>query len=184
MYVKRWKLKLNPLKTESVFFTKRRALRAFPRREIKVNGHPVPWSDSAKYLGVILDKKLTFKKHIDYAIEKSGKGLKILYSLLCRKSKLQQTNKLLVYKSVLRPILLYAAPAWKGCAKSHLKRLQVFQNKSLKMCLNLELRHPTTSVHEKANIKYIKQSAEEITTKLLHQSSYSNNPLLHELQPG
>lgn len=40
-------------------------------------------------------------------------------------------NKILFYKIVLRPILLYASPVWGSAAKTHFKRLQTFQNKTL-----------------------------------------------------
>lgn len=51
-YVRNWRLKINPQKSEAVFFTRRRHFRAFPKKELVIEDHNVPWCDSAKYLGV------------------------------------------------------------------------------------------------------------------------------------
>lgn len=50
-YAKKWKLKLNPTKTESVLLLKRCSDKAFPKKQIVIEGHRVPWSNKAKYLG-------------------------------------------------------------------------------------------------------------------------------------
>lgn len=51
-YFKRWKLKLNHSKSEAAFFTKRTAQRAYPKHNIVINGHQVPWKNVVRYLGV------------------------------------------------------------------------------------------------------------------------------------
>lgn len=123
-YVRKWKLKLNPTKSESVFFTRRRKTKAFPRKEITVEGHDIrkddiPWTNNAKYLGVTFDQKLTFRTHIDNVIEKAGKCVKMIYPLIARKSKLHRDNKLRIYKSVIRPMLLYAPSILSNPARTH-----------------------------------------------------------------
>ena len=45
-------------------------------------------------------------------------------------------NKVLLYKTMIRPILLYASPAWAAVRKAHRKKLQVFQNKALRRITN------------------------------------------------
>ena len=62
-YVKLWKLKLNPQKSEAIFFTRRRTRKAFPNRKLQVENQDIEWKSSAKYLGFTLDQKLTFKEH-------------------------------------------------------------------------------------------------------------------------
>ncbi|GFU00916.1 probable RNA-directed DNA polymerase from transposon X-element [Trichonephila clavipes] len=56
-----WKIALNVAKTEAVFFSHH--IKKEPPKLYLHNTH-VPWSKSTKYLGVILDKRLTFKQHI------------------------------------------------------------------------------------------------------------------------
>ncbi|GFU97600.1 RNA-directed DNA polymerase from mobile element jockey [Trichonephila clavipes] len=50
-----WKIKLNTSKTEAVFFSQRT-----PPPEIMLQNQRIPWSQHTKYIGVIIDKTLTF----------------------------------------------------------------------------------------------------------------------------
>lgn len=177
-YVRRWKLQLNASKTEAIFFTRRRHPRAFPRQPIRIQGHETVWRDNAKYLGVCLDQKTTFKKHVDYVLEKGNKCTRLLYPLLCRKSKLHQENKLLIFKTVLRPAILYASPAWVTCSASQLSRVQGLQNRCLKMALSLHHRFPTDALHELAGVKTVKDYTAESHERFELRSRLLDNQLL------
>jgi hypothetical protein len=65
--VARERIKLNPSKTQAVFFTKRRT-RELPTSALSLDGCSIPCSDRAKYLGLILDKRLKFSPHFDYVL--------------------------------------------------------------------------------------------------------------------
>lgn len=60
-----------------------------------------------------------------------------MYPFINRKSKLNTDNKLLIVKVIFHAILFYAAPAWQEVSACHVKKLQVCQNKLLKMIYNL-----------------------------------------------
>lgn len=180
-YVRHWKLKLNPTKTEAVYFTRRRALRAFPRSNIKVDGHQVDWAASAKYLGAILDQKLTFKKHVDHVIEKSGKCVKMLYSLVCRNSSLHQQNKIRLVKSIFRPIMTYPAPVLCLTASTHMQRIQVFQNRLLKMGLKLPWNFATSELHKLADMECVNQFISRLSLSFEQRSRLVDNPEISTL---
>ena len=59
-WTNKWKIRLNSEKTVKVDF----ALRPHKPLPIYINGSQIPIAVSAKYLGVHLDKKLTWKKHV------------------------------------------------------------------------------------------------------------------------
>lgn len=146
-YYKKWKIKINVSKTQAIYFTKRRARRFLPNMDLIVDNNSIPWSNEVKYLGIVLDKKLTFKNHIDETTHKAEKYIKILYSFINRKSKLSLENKLLLYKVVFRAILLYGCAVWWKCAKTHKKKIQIIQNKCLKLIHNLPFFYSTTNLH-------------------------------------
>ncbi|KAJ3641863.1 hypothetical protein Zmor_028333 [Zophobas morio] len=50
-----------------------------------------------------------------------------------KKSGLDMTNKLTIYKTILRPIVTYAAPVWCGISDTQMTRLEKFQNKCLRL---------------------------------------------------
>ncbi|GBN30121.1 putative RNA-directed DNA polymerase from transposon X-element [Araneus ventricosus] len=115
-----WKIKIKSDKCQAVYFSRRRNTPEYP----KLYRRAIPWSDSTKYLGVILDKRLTYKNHIENNRQKVNAIKAILYPLIGRKSNLSLSNKLLLYKSLVRPVMSYASPLWGAAAKSHIKKLE------------------------------------------------------------
>jgi hypothetical protein len=63
--------------------------------------------EDVKYLWLHLDKRLTWHKYIFAKLKQLGITLTKLYWLLRCKSKLSTKNKLLVYKTILKPIWTY-----------------------------------------------------------------------------
>lgn len=183
-FFKRWKIKLNESKTEAIFFTNRRKSRYLPERDLNINSNSIIWSDCIKYLGLLLDKKITFKQHIKYANERAQKYIKILYSLINRRSKLNIKNKELIFKSIFRPIMLYGAPVWSSCASTHRKTLQVTQNKLLKIIHGKPFYYSTKKLHDETKIKTINETINEMTRKFEDNCCNSENPLISGLTSG
>lgn len=154
-YLTTWKICVNGAKTQTIVFPHSKSERLKPATNIKVQGAEIEWSPEVGYLGLILDSKLLFRRHIDDRVEKSTILLKRLYPIINRRSKASTVNKLAVYKMIVSPMIEYAAPVWRGCAKTHLQKLQVVQNKFLRMILNSPPRTRTTELHRLANIETI-----------------------------
>lgn len=150
-YMTKWKIKINEDKTQAIYITRRRT-KEIPKRKLKIFNKNIAWTNEAKYLGVMIDKKVTLKQHIDYVIKKTNVAINTLYPLINRKSKLCLQNKLLIYKVAIRPIFTYACPAFTEIAKTHIKRLQVQQNKVLKMILDTSRYERTDAIHEMAQV--------------------------------
>lgn len=164
-YYTKWKISVNPEKFVAIFFTKRRT-KEIPHRPLYIHSElRIPWSDTAKYLGLILDKKMTFGKHIDFVIDKTNKAMMLLYSLINRNSALSTDNKLLLYKVALRPIFTYGCPVYASAAITHQKKLQTIQNKLLKMCLNVHWRTSTELVHSMADIPTVFAFIERLSSR-------------------
>lgn len=180
-YCAKWKIKLNASKTQATFFTRRRSQKFLPTDEVNILDTTIPWKSELKYLGLTLDKTLTFKKQTDLAAEKALKYMGMLYPLLNRKSKLNKFNKLLIYKIVFQSILLYGCPVWGSCAQCHLNKLQLVQNKCLKIILNLPYDHSTTDVHERANVPLIRNQILKINEKFNDRLCTSDNMLVRQL---
>lgn len=164
-FFSKWKIKTNLSKSQAIFFTRRRT-KEIPRRPLRIQGNNTEWTDChVKYLGVLLDKKLTFAAHITYVCEKFDKAVKILFPLLNRRSRLNMSNKILLYKVALRPILTYAGPILNDIAKTHLRKLQIKQNKTLRMLLNASYETSTTELHTIAEIETIADHLTKITER-------------------
>ena len=59
------KLTLNMTKTETIFFGNSRKTNQCTNLKVKLNGKEIQNKPFVKYLGVYLDRNLTWKKHID-----------------------------------------------------------------------------------------------------------------------
>jgi hypothetical protein len=104
-------------------------------RLVKINDVQLPQSDEVKYLGFHLDRRLTWHKHI-FTKRKLGLTLTKMHWLLGRKSQLSNTNNLLHYKTILKPIWTYGIQLWGTASTSNIEILQRFQSKVLCMIVD------------------------------------------------
>ena len=168
-YYKKWKIKINIAKTQTTFFPFNKSPKRVPSANLTTNNNEIAYSNIVKYLGVHLDKKLLYKDHIQLSITKAHKILGSLYTLLYFKSKLNLKNKRMIYFTVIRPVMLYACPVWYNASKCHLKKLQILQNKCLKIIYNLPNRFSTNRLHEENHTKPIKDVIEDQTSSFLEK---------------
>lgn len=180
-YFQTWKIQLNSNKTQATYFTRRKCAKLLPTETVTIQSQHIPWSDSVKYLGVILDKTLTFKSHTNYSTERALKYIKVLFPLICRRSKLNTKNKILIYKSIFRSILLYAGPVWIHCAKTHINSIQLVQNKILKIILKKSVTFSTELLHREANIELIINQLRKLNDTFSDKCDTSVNPLVRNL---
>jgi hypothetical protein len=102
---------------------------------VNINSVQLPQEEDVKYLGLHLDRRLTWHKHIA-----KRKQLRItltkMYWLLGRKSKLSTSNKLLIYKTILKSIWTYGIQLWGTASTSSIEILERFQSKALRMIMD------------------------------------------------
>ena len=125
-----WKLRLNPTKCHVISFT----LRTSPISAVyTMDGIVLGRCAEVRDLGVILDSKLTFAKHVDATVAKSRRMLGLLIrsmqmSACPRRAKLNYRALLTAYCSHVRSIMEYGSVVWSGAAVTHLKRLERIQH--------------------------------------------------------
>lgn len=180
-YFTNWKIKINASKTQAVFFTRKRKVCFLPSNRLIINRVQTEWKSSAKYLGVHLDKTLTFGLHIQEVINKVNRTIMILYPFINRKSKLSNDNKLIIFKVIFQAIMFYGSPVWGKCAKSHLGRLQITQNKLLKMILKLPRLFSTEQLHLLANIELVTSRISKLCDRYNISCVSSDNNLIADL---
>ena len=154
-YFYKWKIKINPNKTQAIIFPYNNSPKRSPNRELNFENESLSIQNDVKYLGVCLDKKLTFAKHIGEICKKSLRTIRALWPILSKRSTLDIKNKNLIYKCVIRPTLTYASPIWYKAAKTHRKIFQIIQNKCLKIINNNHWRHSTQLLHSETGYELI-----------------------------
>ena len=180
-WLEKWRLTINIDKCQAVLYTKRHSLYRRLPPELKLNGQPINWNTEAKYLGVILDQKLLFKNHINWIRARAFGRLKTLYPMLNYRSHLNLKTALTLYKALLRPIITYACPVWGNASKTHIKKLQVFQNKVLYMITKLPKFTPTWVLHKEAHIETINEYIQQSITRFNDSCQGHSNPMVARL---
>lgn len=180
-YFNKWKITLNADKTQAIYFTRKRKSCYIPQRNIVFLNTEVLWEQKVKYLGIILDPKMKFKEHVQYIINKVNILTRILYPFINRNSALSIENKRLIFKLIFHAVIFYAAPMWAKSATCHIKKLQIAQNKLLKLIYNLPWFFSTLRLHTISDIDLVVSRLNKLTTNFYSRCSGSEHPYINEL---
>lgn len=173
-YFTKWKILINPEKTQAIYFTRNRKNNYIPLHPINLSQVDINWENNVKYLGVLLDKKLTFSDHVQFIIKKTNILIKVLYPFINRNSRLSLENKMYLFRSIFQSTIFYGAPVWADIAKTHICKIQVLQNKILKRIFNLPWHYPTAELHYIARVELASDRLTKLHTNFVTRCSYSS----------
>ncbi|GBO17745.1 putative RNA-directed DNA polymerase from transposon BS [Araneus ventricosus] len=136
------------------------------------------WDKQVKYLGLILDNKLTFSSHLKYNTEKFWAKVHLLLPLIGRRYSFTLENKLLLFKQVLRPILTYAAQIWGLASFSNRKKAQILQNKILRIIANASWYVRNSVIHNDLKIQTIDEFIKDLSRNFFPNLVKHTNPTI------
>ncbi|KAJ3584283.1 hypothetical protein NHX12_014779, partial [Muraenolepis orangiensis] len=112
--------------------------------------------DYFPYLGSLLSSKAVIDDEIHHRLSCASGAFSRLRKRVFENRDLQAKTKILVYKAVVLPTLLYGSEAWTTYSR-HLKALEAYHQRSLRKILRIswEDRRTNTSVLEEADIPTI-----------------------------
>ncbi|GFW57863.1 RNA-directed DNA polymerase from mobile element jockey [Trichonephila clavipes] len=113
-WLTQWRIAINVDKSQAIIFRKWGVID--PPFQLILFDDNIQWVSVVRYLGLHMDSRLTYKKHIDYLSEKFWGRIHLAISLVGMNSHLSLENKVILYKQVLRPIITYASPVWGAAA--------------------------------------------------------------------
>lgn len=166
-----WKVSINPSKTNTILFSHKQKQNS---KKLIIQNTEIPWSNSIKYLGIHIDSKLNFSKHVKITINKTKYVRYQLFPILNHKSQLSTKTKLFLYKTYLLPVLTYASPAWISFISfTNLQKLETFQSATLRTISKLPWFVNNTAIRKQLNMPSISVYTSIITnsTKQRIQSS-------------
>ena len=141
-WLKANKLSLNTKKTNILLF--RTVKKQLPNDfTLRVNGVLIKEKSCAKYLGVLIDNKLSFYEHCNHVCNKLVKGNAIL-----SKIKYFVPHKVLrnVYFARIQPHMDYGITTWGFGCKTYLQSIQKLQRKSIRLFNLKPRRFPTKAL--------------------------------------
>ena len=166
------KLIINLNKTHLMLFTNRIHKDAI---SIKAKGQTITEITETKFLGVILDNKLTWEAHIKYISQKISKSVSILRML----KHTFPTNALkTIYHSLIYPYYTYCNLIW-GCAENtHLEPLVLLQKKCIRNISKVGYLDHTEPLFSEHKVLTVKEIYKYSCSKFIYQC-YNNRNYLH-----
>ena len=149
------KLTINVDKTKSMYFgSKNNTKKLDYDMNISLNGKDLQHVDHYKYLGVILDRNLNFRLHIESIL----KILKYkIYVLAKLRPYLTVYASLSIYKTTILPYIDYGDIFYHAANKNLLQKLQDRQEKALKICYKLHGNQDEANMHISANLAFLEK---------------------------
>ena len=167
-------LNFNPSKTKAMLFTKKINF-AYPA--LNLDGIPIEYVETFKYLGVTLDTKLSWKKHIKAQVKKAKASLMIGRKMIGKKWGLNPKVTHWLYTAIVRPMLTYGAVVWVNCLdkKGLTNELRKVQRLALKMITGCMHSTPTAGMETLLGIAPIEETIKAAalsTCVRLHNTGY------------
>ena len=123
-------LSINIIKSEAMLFS--RKLIYFPLPPVTLNGSPIPYNFTYKFLGLHLDFKLKWKNHLHHIGAKLSSVCGILYRT---RNMITKDIAKTIYYSIAYSYLNYCNIVWSSCHPSHLQSLINIQKKLIRLVM-------------------------------------------------
>ena len=142
------RLSLNVAKTEFIIFRPPRK-KLEQRVYLKLNGVKIYESTKIKYLGIILDNRLTWKHHVHELSKKLNRAVGMIYKIRdnCSDSVLRS-----LYFSLFNSHLTYALSVWGNCDAIHSNKLLLLQKKIVRAISFAKFHDPSKPLFKELNI--------------------------------
>ena len=122
------RLALNVSKTNFVIFSA--VNKPLKPVTILINKKAIEEKEYVKYLGVLIDCKLSFKQHITAVSKKIARTIGLMYKL---RHFVTQDILIMLYYSLIYPFLIYATPIWGNTNITLINMIYVLQKKFVRI---------------------------------------------------
>jgi hypothetical protein len=148
---------------------------------VHINQTNIQQADQATYLGISLDSKLTWRPHIVKKRKQMALEAAELNWLIGKESCLSLSNKLLIYKTVIKPIWTYGIQLWSTACKSTVDIIQRPQSKLLRSITAAPWYISNRTLHTDLKIPYVKEIIHQHSIAYVNKLKNHDNPLLRPL---
>lgn len=190
-----WKLKINVNKCESISFVghykdlNRTTRRDAMKSNLKINKESVKKVNRVKYLGLVISSNFQFNEHVKYVINKVNAAQAVLSNVFCNKY-VSQVVKIISYKQLIRPLMLYASPCWaiKNVISSYqMEQLRKKERWFLRKCLSLFKQENSVKfvnskvLYDEARVNRIDREIIKANVKFVEKAKLHENEIVSEL---
>ena len=126
----KWGTRFSPNKSNYILFTYKKII---PTINLTIKGEPIPEAKSTFFLGMNLDSKLKWNKHIQYLADACNKRLNVLRSIQNHNWGADMYSMVKFYKAFIRAKMDYGCHLYDAAAKTNKKILNTIQNNALRI---------------------------------------------------
>ena len=178
-YINNLGMSISPEKTNMVIFTRNKI--NIDNFKVILDSKEIRACKQAKFLGLILDSKLSWNPQLAYMTKKFTQRFNILKSLSNTWWGGHPQTLLLIYKAILRSTLDYGLICIKTSTK-YIKKLGVLQRRALRSCMGLRQSTPNKIVLSESKDQPIEIRSTYLAYKyILRALSNQGHPLIETI---
>ena len=164
------KLSLNVSKTNYMVFTYKKDT---SKCQVHIDKYPIERVFVTKFLGVLIDEKLTWKEHINFVINKIKRSMAMLFKI---KNKLNQDSLLTIYDAVIQPYLSYCCEVWGRSFDKYITHITIIQKKAVRLICKCQYKDHTSPLFKKLKILKFSDLVNYKTGMLMYKAKYESLP--------
>ena len=130
---------------------------------------------------MILERRMTWKRHIVDKSEQLESKLKKFYWLIGERSNLNVQSKIMLYKAILKPVWTYGIQLWGTTSNSNIEILQRFQLKTLRSLIEESWYVTNETIHHDLKISTVKEEISKFSNGYNMRVNNQQNPLVTQL---
>ena len=140
---------------------------------VKINNEEIERVQAVKFLGIFIDNELSWKPHISHIETKISRSLGIFYKI---QNKVSDDVKLMLYKTLILPHMMYCCSIWGNNYKTRLKHLIVLQKRLLRVIASVSYYAHTTSLFFKYGCLKFEDLVKYCTNKIVFKAYHNMLP--------
>ena len=143
------KLMLNVKKCQYMIISSKRNCKKFANLNIKIENTSLEKVNKCKYLGVVIDSDLSWKPQVENV---KSKVLRNFHVLRRARQFIDQSTALTLYNTMVQPHFEYCSTIWMKPNSSQIKRLQILQNRALRIVLKVDYHHNRKDLYQRLEV--------------------------------
>lgn len=156
-WTQRWGLQISAPKSQAIIFTNKNKYKSIP---LSINNTILGYHRSVKFLGLTLDRRLTWLPHINLLKEKCKKDLRLLYIISANNWGADYSSLKRIYEALIRSKIEYAGFLLSSAAPSHLRNLDRIQYAAARTMLGALKCSPNNIIEAEADLMPLKYRRE------------------------
>lgn len=162
---------INPDKCATVIFTNK----FHPTTNITINNTLIEINPFHKFLGIIIDHRLNYNKHVEHCVTKAKRKINILKMITKRKNGAHPETALRIAKAIVQPHLDYGLTISADTSKTSFSKLETTQHLYIRTAMRYLKSTPNHVILAETGELPLKDRAEYLALKEISKNIYHNS---------